>query len=335
MQSSRLEKFFAWKVLYFLSTFVGILTVAGFLGRFWWVFDTVGHFRVQYFWILIFFAIVFTFGKKWVPCILASIFALINAAIFIPYITIVKPIHVDSPKIRAVSINLNFSNSSHERATLFITKSQPQLLILEELSEGWEDGLRKTLTKFPYFVRLRYVNAYPIEEVGLKPFRTTAKKHKMSLGLFSKLPFENSKLGQFETYPIPYVMGQFKFNGKPFTLFGAHLVAPISGTLSKVRNKEIAILAGQIQTINQPTVLLGDLNITPWSPFFKDLIQKTGLKETRKVLGIYPTWPAGYAPMQIPIDHGLASDGIIVHSFRLGPDIGSDHFPLILDFSPV
>ena len=157
----------------------------------------------------------------------------------------------------------------------------------------------------------------------------------MSLGLFSKLPFENKQLEQVKTYPIPYVMGQFKFNGKKFTLFGAHLIAPISSSLSKIRNKEMTALTQKIQQINQPTVLLGDLNTTPWSPFFRDFIQKTGLKETRKGLGLYPTWPTWHFSMQIPIDHSLTSNGIIVHSFRLGPDIGSDHFPLILDFSPV
>ena len=85
MQNFRFKKSFAWKILYFLSTFAAILTVAGFLGHFWWVFDTVCHFRVQYFSILMLSAILFTFGKKWVACILASIFALINATIFIPY----------------------------------------------------------------------------------------------------------------------------------------------------------------------------------------------------------------------------------------------------------
>ena len=148
-------------------------------------------------------------------------------------------------------------------------------------------------------------------------------------------PFESTKLGHLETYPIPYVMAQFKFNEKPFTLFGAHLMSPIGSYRSNLRNKQIAVLIQQIQKINQPTVLLGDFNTTPWSPFFKDIIQKTGLKDARKELGIYPSWPAGNISMQIPIDHSLTSNGIRVHLFRLGPDIGSDHLPIILDFSPI
>jgi endonuclease/exonuclease/phosphatase (EEP) superfamily protein YafD len=332
MQKSQFKSFFAWKTLYFLSILIVVLTVAGFLGRLWWGFDMVCHFRVQYFWILIFLAIVFTLGRKWVSCIVVTIFGLINASIFIPYITIVKPIHVDSPKIRAVVINLDFRSSSYGKTASFIAKSQPQLLILEELSEGWENGIKENLATFPYFSRLRYSDVYPEEKDFMKPL-SEISKHKISLGLFSKLPFETTKLRSIDTYPTPYVEAQFKFNEKPFTLLGAHLMIPAGSVLSKVRNKQIDFLTQKIQSINEPTVFLGDLNTTPWSPFFKDFIEKTGLKETRKNLGIYPTWPTGYASMRVPIDHSLTSNGIRVHSFRLGPDIGSDHFPLILDFS--
>jgi endonuclease/exonuclease/phosphatase (EEP) superfamily protein YafD len=335
MKKNQFKMSFPWKILYFFSTFIVILTVAGFLGRFWWGFDMVCHFRIQYFWILVFSAIVLSFGRKWITCTLITIFALINAATFITYITIFKPIYIDSPKIRAVSINLDFKNSSYEKVVSFITQSQPQIIILEDLSEGWEDGLRETLAQFPYFIRLKYAEAYPVEEDFMEPFRDIFKKHKASVGLFSKLPFESTMLGQFETYPSPYVMAQLKFNGIPFTLFGAHLMIPAGSILSKVRNKQITVLTQKIQSINQPIVLLGDLNITPWSTFFINFIQKTGLKETRKEFGISPTWPTGYASMRIPIDHSLTSERIIVHSFRLGPNVGSDHFPIILDFSPI
>ena len=88
-----------------------------------------------------------------------------------------------------------------------------------------------------------------------------------------------------------------------------------------------------VKELNQPAVLLGDLNITPWSPYFKDFIQVTGLQESRKGLGLYPTWPTWLPPLRIPIDHSLISIGITVQAFSLGHDIGSDHFPVILDFS--
>ncbi|SVB72179.1 uncharacterized protein METZ01_LOCUS225033, partial [marine metagenome] len=52
MQAFRFSKFSLWKFLFFLSAPIIILTVIGFLGRFWWVFELACHFRVQYFMIL-------------------------------------------------------------------------------------------------------------------------------------------------------------------------------------------------------------------------------------------------------------------------------------------
>ena len=322
-----------WKTFFCLSAFVIFLTITGYLGRFWWLFDLVSHFRVQYFWILTLSAIVFAYRKKWGPSIFMAIFALVNATLIIPYISAPKTAQANQSKIRALSINLDFRNSSYEKTTSFIAKSQPELLILEELTQEWENELRDTLAMFPYSVRLRYDNVYPEDDLLKFPFAGFMRKHKLFLAIFSKLPFENTKLGQFEDYPVPYVMAQLRFNEKPLTLFGVHLISPVGSIRSNIRNRQLTSLANQIQKTNQPTVLLGDLNTSPWSPYFKDFIQKTGLDETRKNLGIYPTWPTRYAPLQIPIDHSLTSNDITVQSFRLGPNIGSDHFPVILDFS--
>jgi endonuclease/exonuclease/phosphatase (EEP) superfamily protein YafD len=80
-------------------------------------------------------------------------------------------------------------------------------------------------------------------------------------------------------------------------------------------------------------VLLGDLNTTSWSPHFRDLINTAGLKDSRAGFGIQPTWPAGTPPLWIPLDHCLVSPEIKVHDRRVGPNVGSDHFPVIVEFS--
>jgi endonuclease/exonuclease/phosphatase (EEP) superfamily protein YafD len=334
MQSSRFKNHIAWKIIFFLSIFVVILTITGFWGRFWWAFDLTSHFRVQYFWILILSAIIFAFGKKWRTCILMTIFALVNLTLIIPYVSTSKTAQANQSKIRVLSMNLYFKNSSYKKAASFIAKSQPDILILQELTQEWENEIKETLAMFPHSIRLRYSNVYPIGNDSVKsPFGGFMRKHKLSLGLFSKLPFENTTLGQFEDYPTPYIMAQLKFKEKNFALFGVHLISPVGKVRSNTRNMQLASLANKIQKTHQPTVLLGDLNTTPWSPHFRDFIRKTGLHETRKNLGIYPSWPTRYLPLQIPIDHSLTSTGITVQSFRMGSDIGSDHFPVILDFA--
>ena len=70
--------------------------------------------------------------------------------------------------------------------------------------------------------------------------------------------------------------------------------------------------------------ILGDLNVSPWSPHFGGLLRESGR-------GVQATWPTNLAPMRIPIDHCLVSPDVSVVGRRVGPDVGSDHFPIVVD----
>ncbi len=80
-------------------------------------------------------------------------------------------------------------------------------------------------------------------------------------------------------------------------------------------------------------MVLGDLNVTPWSPFFRDLLREGALRNARKGYGLRPTWPTMLPPLLIPVDHCLVSSGVTVHDCRAGRNVGSDHYPLVVDFS--
>ena len=44
-----------------------------------------------------------------------------------------------------------------------------------------------------------------------------------------------------------------------------------------------------------------------------------------------PTWPTYNPLLWIPIDHCLVSPEIIVTDRQIGPDVGSDHYPIVVD----
>jgi endonuclease/exonuclease/phosphatase (EEP) superfamily protein YafD len=82
-----------------------------------------------------------------------------------------------------------------------------------------------------------------------------------------------------------------------------------------------------------PIICMGDFNTPVWSPFFKRFVAETGLVDAS---GTH--WPATTrffreldAPtfFGAPVDHILVSPSIEVKRFEVGPDIGSDHLPLI------
>jgi len=76
-----------------------------------------------------------------------------------------------------------------------------------------------------------------------------------------------------------------------------------------------------------PAIVVGDLNATPWSNAFSGLGHAGLLRAT----GLKPTWPAiGLGWMGIPIDHVLVTPHWSVMERQIGPNIGSDHLPVMV-----
>ena len=83
-------------------------------------------------------------------------------------------------------------------------------------------------------------------------------------------------------------------------------------------------------------VVAGDLNATPWSHPFRRLLADGRLHNSQRGYGLELTFPAHATPLlQVSIDHVLYSDGFRVVDRRLGPALGSDHFPVVVDLALV
>ena len=107
---------------------------------------------------------------------------------------------------------------------------------------------------------------------------------------------------------------------------------PMSVAAQSARNEHLTQMTAFAKARSEPLIIVGDLNMTMWSPSHRSLCDELGLTNTRRGFGILPSWPASLpSVMRIPIDHCLVSDGITVLDCRLGRDIGSDHLPLIVD----
>jgi endonuclease/exonuclease/phosphatase (EEP) superfamily protein YafD len=70
-----------------------------------------------------------------------------------------------------------------------------------------------------------------------------------------------------------------------------------------------------------------------WSPYYRKLVRDSGLRNARKGFGIIPTWPCGIPMMSIPLDHCLTSPSLQVNAIKRGKQVGSDHFPIIVDLA--
>jgi endonuclease/exonuclease/phosphatase (EEP) superfamily protein YafD len=108
----------------------------------------------------------------------------------------------------------------------------------------------------------------------------------------------------------------------------------MSAGLAAMRNDVFRALPDAIAKISPgPIIVAGDFNCTPWSPLFADLLAATGLHDSALGFGTWPTWYSSLLPLGIKIDHVLVAHGVAVRNHQVGHDVGSDHFPVIVDLA--
>lgn len=133
--------------------------------------------------------------------------------------------------------------------------------------------------------------------------------------------------------PAILVRGRTRAESIGFTLVAAHPPPPLSEELAAKRNRQLTALAAFM--LRQPVpnrILVGDLNLTPWSPWFRRLLDGAGLRYADFGQGHLGTFPAFGLPslLALPIDHTLVSPDVRVLARSVGPGLalGSDHRPV-------
>lgn len=110
----------------------------------------------------------------------------------------------------------------------------------------------------------------------------------------------------------------------------------MSGELAELRNQYLKKLAAMAATRGSaPTIVAGDLNATPWSPWVRDFLRTPQLRDSQYGLGLLATWPASTAQysslLGIAIDACFHSGKLQVATRALGPELDSDHLPVITE----
>lgn len=117
------------------------------------------------------------------------------------------------------------------------------------------------------------------------------------------------------------------------SFFASHPLPPGKLDYFAGRNEHLKLMAADIATRKGRIVLIGDLNVTPWSPYYQDFVDETHLLNARKGFGLQPSWPTVLPPLMIPIDQFLYSKGMNIRECHTGSRTGSDHLPLVVELS--
>jgi endonuclease/exonuclease/phosphatase (EEP) superfamily protein YafD len=101
-----------------------------------------------------------------------------------------------------------------------------------------------------------------------------------------------------------------------------------------VRNQQLAVAASHTRgAADGRTLLVGDLNLTPWSPFFTQLKREGQLSDSGLGRGLVGTWQSKVPFLGLMIDHVLTGPRVVPLNRRIGQDLNSDHWPVIVDFA--
>jgi endonuclease/exonuclease/phosphatase (EEP) superfamily protein YafD len=288
-------------------------SLAGFLAKIWWVFELACHFRPHLAITLLVFSALWLALKKCRLALACATFAVLNALLVGSLLLPAKSgVPSSGAKLRLVSLNVLTSNLKTDLVLDFLRTSDADVIFLMEVNDRWIDGLMPLKTIYPHCT-------------------VVPRADNFGIALFSKLPLAETNVIEFGEAEVPSITAQIKLAGREFFLLGTHPLPPGSADYARMRNEQLQKIKALIQQQSLPAVVIGDLNTTPWSPYFSDLLKGTGLKNTSQGLGVFNSWPAGLQWLGIPIDHCLVSPQFAVLKKQLGPQVGSDHLPIIID----
>lgn len=289
------------------------------LGRYSYVAELVSNFRAQ----ILAGLVVCTLGsicfqRWWTGFLLVIATIWCSAGVLSVYLQVEQASPGDT-KIRIMSHNVLTKNRDYKAVKKQIAEVDPDVLVVVEYDREWHEAMQSIIDdgSFPYSVQ-------------------APRWHGFGIAIFSKLPLTNTQTHQLtgEITDAPMVVAEFMVGDQKLRLAGLHVFSPTTANRLQLRNEQLTDAAKILKQSDTPTVVVGDYNCVPWSPYLDDFLEQTGYRDSRVGFGYQGTWHARYRwPALIPIDHAFVSPDVHVHSRLVGESAGSDHFPIIFELS--
>ncbi len=294
---------------------VVVASLLGFWGRHSRWLDHFASFRVQYFLLSLGLSLWFLgqylYQKKRRDAfqLLLALFSLgLNGWFVIPWLDYSKANISTTADFRIYHANILYKNKDYAFITNRIVSNKPLFISINEATPAFIQHLDSTLGKqYPY------------------GFDVLAKANTRVV-IRSQVPVLLDTAVAFKTKGMMRLTTQVQ--GKPLTIIACHAYNPLWKEDFLIRNRQLKQMAEIIKREKNPTVIIGDLNLTPWSVFYESFISETGLKNSRQGFGVQPTWPTSFLPLRIPIDHCLTNSLLETTSFKIEKPTKSDHLPL-------
>jgi endonuclease/exonuclease/phosphatase (EEP) superfamily protein YafD len=297
----------------FIPILIGSLLAYG--GEWHQILELATHFRMQYLLVALFTLLLYGFAKRRTEIVLCLFCVSLNVVDILPWYLPAAQTASGHP-LRVMVSNVLTSNKRYGDFLRYVQQEQPAVLVAMEINDEWQKQLQALKPILPYSI------AVPSSD-------------NFGIALFSKYPLEQAKIKNWGAgaYVVPSLQANITIGLTPLTLIATHPLPPLKPDYFMFRNQQMREIADQVNRLGNSAIVMGDLNMSMWSPYFRQFTQATKLHSSRQGFGVQPSWPVDSPLLQIPIDHCLVSSKIRVVNNRLGANIGSDHYPLITDLA--
>lgn len=285
--------------------------------------ELLTHFRMQYVWV----GLIMLAGSRWLA---NRAFTWLTVLLILPHLVQVAPYYypphwlngpsqesalADRP-LKVLSFNVYHRNDNYQATIDYLRQTDADIVGLIECETKWAAAIREGLQ-----------DVYPYDSSQVLP--TWSGNH-----VFSKMPLQAAtdhfEFGRIED-ANKLLAVRALWQGRPFVYAAVHPASPDQPEEMKQRNTEFLKIASVAEQTQEPLIVAGDFNCTSGSPFFKQMLQQSGLQDTRRGFGWQGSWPAFASPILIPIDHVLTSRQWETVYRGIGPELGSDHLPVYVE----
>lgn len=211
--------------------------------------------------------------------------------------------------------NVLMENEDKELFHALVEKHNPDILLVNEPDDKWAESISKLDVDYPHSI------VYPLDNT-------------YGIILLSKLPLKESEVNFWVEDDIPSIFTRITLpSGDLIDFYGVHPEPPKPGSDTYEKDTELLLIGKEIKESDNPTIIAGDLNDVGWSKTSKLFRKYSGLVDPREGRGLYNTYKVSLPLLRYPLDHVFYSEEFGLIKLAKLEDIGSDHFPILVELS--
>ncbi len=319
-----------------------LATLLRFLLPEWWITEILSSFAVQYVLLMLPLILACFIWRNWKWAALFCTVLGINGFIISDYVLFRQAPASNrntqqEPPFRLMIQNVQVNNTAFDRLIELVNQEQPTVILLLETNENWIRALERLHGAYPWHKHDAHQGAFGIS-------------------ILSKQPWDSCEILKMGPHELPTVLAKWGSQESQLTLVGVHPFPPISSSKTHSRNRQLVeslrLLEANSQQYEGTKIMAGDFNMTPWSPWFKKLLvdpyQAFGgfcfgdspsatsmpFRDAAQNFHLNPTWQLFPSLLG-----GVKIDQVLIHSqdeilsYRVGPNVGSDHRAVLVDIA--